>query len=587
VEPQHTQRKLTTILAADVEGYTRLMRADEEATLDTLGEYREIIDVLIARHDGRVFSTGGDSVLAEFGSAVEAVRCAISCQEEIASRNAELADDRKLLFRIGINVGDVMIRDGDLFGDGVNVAARLEGLAEAGGVCISGSLFEQIKHKLSVGFEDMGPQEVKNLAEPVSTYRLVPGRVSVSEGAAANAGPALELSDKASIAVLPFENMSGDPEQEYFADGIAEDIITALSRFRWFFVIARNSSFTFKGKAVDVRTVGRELGVRYVLEGSVRRSGNRLRITAQLVEAATGNHLWAERYDGALEDIFDLQDRITEGVVGAVEPSVRLAEIERARRKRPDSLDAYDLYLRALPHAWAFTPAEADKAIELLEMALRIDPGYVAAHGLAAWCNGHFSTLVPGYPRGPVSVQHARAVLGPDTDDSLALASAAWALAFFERDYDVAIDAIKRALAFTPNSPIVLSFSALVHAYAGRFDVAIEHAEASLRLSPFDPMRFMAELAAAYGHFFTERYDEAAEAARRSAHINPKFVPAVTLIVASCARSGHTQAAQAAAERLLSLSPDFRVADFVRIGRFAPDLIEKYAAALRETGLPE
>jgi tetratricopeptide (TPR) repeat protein len=274
-------------------------------------------------------------------------------------------------------------------------------------------------------------------------------------------------------------------------------------------------------------------------------------------------------------------------VVGAVEPSVRLAEIERARRKRPDSLDAYDLYLRALPHAWAWTPAESEKAIELIESALRIDPDYVAAHGLAAWCNGIFATVVPGHPRTSVSVQHARAVLDRDTDDSLALAFAAWALALFERDYDVALDAIQRALAFTPNSPIVLSHSAIVYAYAGRFDAAIKHAEASLRLSPFDPMRIVAELAAAYGHFFTERYDDAAEAAQRAARINTQFVPAIAMVVASCTRGEQSEAAQAAAERLLDLNPDFRVGDFVRIGRFAPELSEKYGAALREAGLPE
>ena len=337
-------RKLTTILAADVEGYTRLMRADEEATLKTLGEYRDVIDGLIARHEGRVFSTGGDSVLAEFGSAVEAVRCAISCQEEISSRNAELADDRKLIFRIGINVGDVMVRDGDLFGDGVNVAARLEGLAEPGGVCISGSVFEQIKHKLSLGFEDMGQQEVKNIAEPVSAYRLVPGQVSVAATAAAKSSrvrhwripamaatvvliitagglaiwrpwePGMEpassekttlpLPDKPSIAVLPFTNLSGDPKQDYLSDGITESLITRLARQPDMFVIARNSSFTYKDKAVKVQQVGRDLGVRYVLEGSVQKAGERIRITAQLIEAATGNHLWADSYDRELQDLW-------------------------------------------------------------------------------------------------------------------------------------------------------------------------------------------------------------------------------------------------------------------------------------------
>jgi TolB-like protein len=583
---ERVQRRLAAILAADVVGYSRLMEADEEGTRVCLRNLQtDLIDPQIATDGGRIVKTMGDGILAEFPSAVDAVRSALAIQKAIVEQNDSLPENRRITFRVGINLGDIIVEGDDIHGDGVNVAARLEGLCEPGEVYISGSVHEQVAGKLAASFDDLGHQAVKNMAKPVRVYRA--GAEATPTAPPESAGKAPPLPDKPSIAVLPFANMSGDPEQDYFADGIAEDIITALSRFRWFFVIARNSSFTYKGRNVDVRQVGRELGARYVLEGSVRKDGNRLRITAQLVESATGNHLWAERYDGALEDVFDLQDQITEGVVGAIEPSVRLAEIERARRKRPDSLDAYDLYLRALPHAWAFTPAEVEKAIELLEMALRIDPGYVAAHGLAAWCNGHFSTLVPGHPRGPVSVQHARAVLGPDTDDSLALASAAWALAFFERDYDVAIDAIKRALAFTPNSPIVLSFSALVHAYAGRFDVAIKHAEASLRLSPFDPMRFLAELAAAYGHFFTERYDDAGEAARRSAHINPKFVPAATLVVASCTRSGHPQAAQAAAGRLLSLSPDFRVADFVRIGRFAPDLIEKYAAALREAGLPE
>jgi TolB-like protein len=587
VEPQHTQRKLTTILAADVEGYARLMRADEEATLETLGEYREIIDVLIARHDGRVFSTGGDSVLAEFGSAVEAVRCAISCQEEIASRNAELADDRKLLFRIGINVGDVMVRDDDLFGDGVNVAARLEGLAQAGGVCVASSVFEQVKHKLSLGFEDLGPQEVKNITEPVSAYRLVPGSVSVSAGAAADREPAFELPDKPSIAVLPFENISGDPEQGYFADGMAEDIITALSHFRWFFVIARNSSFTYKGRAVDVRTVGRELGARYVLEGSVRKGGNRLRINAQLIETETGNHLWAEKFDGALEDVFDLQDRITEGVAGAIEPSLRQAEVERARRKRPENLDAYDLYLRALPHAWAWAPEEQEKSVELLEAALEIDPHYVAAHGLLAWSYSAFVVLDPSDSRRDKSVQHARAVLGPNTDDSLALAFASFALALFERDYDAALSAVDRALSLTPNSPTVLAYSAASNAFAGHFDTAIEQAQASLRLSPFDPLRFTAEVSAGYGYFFSGRYHDAAEAALRCIHINPQFLPGYPLVVASRIREDRAQDARQAVERLLGFKPDFRVSEFIRVGRFSPDLNEAYAAALREAGLPE
>ena len=582
---EHAERRLAAILAADVVGYSRLVGMDEEGTIAHLKTLREeLIEPTIAGHRGRTVKLMGDGALVEFASAADAVRCAVEIQHSMAERDVALPADQRIEFRIGINLGDIVIDGDDILGDGVNVAARLEGIAEPGGICVSAKVHEEVRGKLGVVFDDIGPRQLKNIAQPVRTYRVDLGPPAPPSE---EAKPARPLAERPSIAVLPFENMSGDPEQEYFADGIAEDIITALSHFHWFLVVARNSSFTYKGRAMDVRTVGRELGVRYVLEGSVRKGGNRLRITAQLIETATGNHLWAERYDGALQDVFDLQDRITEGVVGAVEPSVRLAEIERAHRKRPDSLDAYDLYLRALPHTWAYTAAGSKKAIELLESALRIDPGYMAAHGLAAWCNGHFAMLVPGQPRGSISVQHARAVLGPDTDDSLALAFAAWALAFFERDYDDALDAIQRALAITPNSPMVLSLGALVHAYAGRFDAAIKHAEASLRLSPFDPVRFLAELAAAYGHFFTEHYDDAAEAAQRSAQINPQFAPAVALIVAGRTRGGHPQAAQAAAERLLSLSPDFSVGDFVRVGRFAPELNEKYAAALREAGLPE
>ena len=364
VEPTGVKRKLTVILAADAEGYTRLMREAEEPTLETLTEYRTIIDGLIARHDGRIFSTAGDSVVAEFASPVEAVRCAVEIQEELRVRNAELPDDRKLRFRIGINVGDVMAKGDDLFGDGVNVAARLEGLAEPGGICLSGSVFEQVKHKLSLGFDDIGPQQVKNIAEPVPAFRIVPGSVSVVPGAkpvpklsaaprwrtaaiaagmavvvlaagaavwkfylrgpapltevASEAKMAFPLPDKPSIAVLPFVNISGDPNQESFSDGITEDLITDLSNLENLIVIARNSVFTYKGKPVKVQQVGEELGVHYVLEGSVRKSGKRVRITAQLVDALTGHHLWAERYDRDLEDMFALQDEITKKIVATM-----------------------------------------------------------------------------------------------------------------------------------------------------------------------------------------------------------------------------------------------------------------------------
>ncbi len=584
-------RRLAAIFAGDIAGYSRLMGVDEEGTLRQLKAHRkELVDAKITEHRGRIVKTTGDGLLVEFVSVVDAVRCAVEIQRGMVERNAEVPAEKRIEFRIGINVGDIISDANDIYGDGVNVAARLEALAKPGGILVSRNVYDQVRDKLSFSFEDLGEQTVKNIARPIGIHQVhLHGSAG---GVREKAAPAPTKADapefnRPTLAVLPFENLSGDPEQEYFADGIAEDIITALSRFRWFLVVSRNSSFTYKGRAVDVRAVGRELGVRYVLEGSVRKGGNRIRITAQLIDAASGNHLWAEKYDGALEDIFDLQDRITEGVAGAIEPSLRQAEIDRARRKRSDNLDAYDLYLRALPHAWVWAPEEAEKAIELLDMALRIDPGYVAAHGLAAWCNSAFATLVPGHPRRLDSVRHARAVLGPNTDDSLALSWAAFALAFFERDYDTALDAVKRALTATPNSPIVLSLSALVHSFAGRFDVAIKHAQASLRLSPSDPMRFIAEVAAGYSHFFTDRYDEAAQAAQRCVHINPHFVPAHVLAVASRARSGNQQATRGAAEHLLRVKPDFHIGEFVRVGRFSPDLNERYAAALREAGLPE
>lgn len=592
---ERVQRRLAAIMAADVVGYGRLMGEDETGTRARLRSLlAELIDPRIAQDGGRIVKTTGDGILVEFGSAVDAVRSALAIQSALAERNAKLPGQQRLVFRVGINLGDVIIEEDDIHGDGVNVAARLEGLCQPGEVYVSGTVRDHVEGKVAAAFDDLGEQALKNISKPTPVYRAS-AKTTGSAVAPVEPGVKSSLPDRPSIAVLPFENMSGDTEQDYFADGIAEDIITALSRFRWFFVIARNSSFTYKGRNVDTRQIGRELGVRYVLEGSVRRGGSRLRITAQLVEAATGNHLWAERYEGTLEDVFDLQDQITEGVAGAVEPSVRLAEIERARRKRPESLDAYDLYLRGLQHAWSYAPAETEDAIAFLEAALQIDPGYTAAHGLAAWFHGNWATTVPGHSQGSAFVQnarsralkHARAVLGPDTDDSLALAFSGFALALHERDYDVALDAIKRALALTPNAPMVLSLAALVEAFAGQFKDAITHAKTSLRLSPFDPMRYTAELATAYGYFFTEHYDEASEAAQRSAHVNPQFVSAVALLVASRTRGGHTQAAQSAAERLLSLSPDFRIGDFIRMGRFASEWNEIYAAALREAGLPE
>ena len=384
------ERRLAAILTADVAGYSRLMGADEEDTLARLRTHRrELIDPKINEHRGRIVKTTGDGILIEFPSVIEAISCAVAVQREMAERNAATPQDRRIAFRIGVNLGDI-------HGDGVNIAARLEGIAEPGGICVSEDAFRQVRGKVDAEFDDLGEQSLKNIVRPLRVYRVRPQKPTEEPARA------LPLPDKPSIAVLPFANMSGDPEQEYFADGMVEEIVTALSRIRWLFVIARNSSFTYKGRSVDVKQVGRELGVHYVLEGSVRKAANRVRITAQLIEAATGTHVWAERYDRSLDDIFALQDEIALSAVGAIEPSLRNAEIERVKRKRPDNLGAYDLVLRALPHAYAAMPEEARIAVPLLERALALEPDYGLAHGYLSLCyeivfarGGHTRRLPP------------------------------------------------------------------------------------------------------------------------------------------------------------------------------------------------
>jgi adenylate cyclase len=370
-------RRLTAILAADVAGYSRLMGADEEATHERVQAHlRELVNPKIGAHRGRIVKNTGDGFLAEFASVVDAVRCAVEVQRGMAKRNEGTPPESRIEFRIGVNLGDVIVEEHDIFGDGVNVAARLEGLAEPGGICISGTVRDHIGERLPYAFEDIGEQIVKNIARPVRAYRIAPERVgSAVEPPPASPQPLL-LPDKPSIAVLAFQNMSNDPEQEFFADGIAEDIITALSRYPFLFVIARNSPFTYKGRAVDVKQVGRELRVRYVLEGSLRKAGNRIRVTAQLVEAETAKHVWAERYDRDLADVFAVQDEITEAVTIAITPAIAEAEQQRAVRKPPGSLDAWAAYQRGL---WHFNKVSADDntlARKFFQQAVDLDPSF-------------------------------------------------------------------------------------------------------------------------------------------------------------------------------------------------------------------
>ena len=479
--PVHpVERKLAAIFAADIAGYSRLMARDEVGTLARLKACRVIIDELIASHRGRIFNTAGDSVVADFASAVDAVQCAVAVQATISTENTEQRAE-PMQFRIGVHVGDVMVDGENLLGDGVNIAARLESLAEPGTICISAVVRDQIGNRLPLAFDDLGEQQVKNIAQAIRVYRVQTGRPAPPPVAT------LPLPDKPSIAVLPFQNMSGDPEQEYFADGMVEEIITALSRIRWLFVIARNSTFTYKGQALDVKQVGRELGVRYVLEGSVRKGGNRVRITGQLIDAETGAHLWADRFDGSLEDVFDLQDKIAVSVAGVIEPALQAAEMRRSAARPTTDLTAYDLYLRALAASYPLTKERVIAALGLLEQAIAIDRHYGLALSLAANCHMNLDRanwaeeLETNRCKG---IDLARRALQAGENDPIILAHAAVLLAYFGEDIGAMIGLIDRALALNPSFARGWQASGTLRLWAGQHDLAIEHVETSLRLSP-------------------------------------------------------------------------------------------------------
>jgi adenylate cyclase len=592
VAGERVERRLAAILAADVAGYSRLMGADEVGTLAALKAHRrEIVDPAIAAHRGRIVKTTGDGILVEFASAVDAVTCAIAVQQRMAERTADRTEPH-IQFRVGINIGDIIIDDDDIFGDGVNVAARVENECEPGGVCLSGSAFEQIRGKTSFTFDDLGDKSLKNIDRPVRLYaaRLAGAMSPTSASADAEATRPLPLPDKPSIAVLPFTNMSGDPEQEYFADGMVDEIITGLSRIKWLFVIARNSSFIYKGKPVDVRQVGRELGVRYVLEGGVRKSGNRIRVTAQLLEAANGAHLWADRFDGALEDVFDLQDQITEKVVGIVEPSLRQSEIERSRRKRPDSLGAYDLYLRALPHFASDMPEDAKIGMEFLEEALKIDANYASAHAYLAWglemrvVRGGFNVV-----DAEAGARHARAALDHGGDDATALGIASFAILHLGHDFAAASGAIARALSLNGSCAIALYFGAHVHSLSGDPTKAEDYALRALRLSPFDPLCFVAHFALGNVRFREGRYDDAASSYAEGVGANPRFSTLYALQAAALGMAGRIDATKPISRRLFELEPTFRIEPFITFftAFAAPEIVNNWPVGMRNAGLPE
>ena len=588
-ETGHPTRRLVAILAADVVGYSRLMAADESGTLTRLKrQLAELIEPLIASHRGRVVKTTGDGLLVEFGSANDALRCAIEWQRRISKCEAAVAEDQRMAFRIGINLGDVIVDGGDVFGDGVNVAARLEALADPGGVVISASLHEQIRGKFDVGFVDGGERSLKNIPRPVRVFAVI-----IDGGAAASAGPttasASPLYDRPSIAVLPFTNMSGDPEQEYFADGMVDDIITTLSRFPELFVIARNSSFVYKGRPVDVGQVARELGVRYVLEGSVRKSGSRVRISGQLIDTASRAHLWADRFEGTLEDVFELQDHVAERVVGELLPSILKAEIERAKRKAPASLAAYDCFLRALP-LFAAETGEAE-AVRLVEEALRLDPKFARAHAMLAHLNEQRYRDRGNENRDDAKAaaeRHARAAIAYGWDDGWALAHAGFVLAIPVKDVAASRTALDRAVFLNPNSAVALTFRSIVRATTGDPRGGIEDAEGALRLSPRDPFAYSSEIALSVAYFDLADYRRASLHARRALDLKPDFVPArAALAISALARGDRTEAAAEVKwfEERFAAPPGVVLSGIVDVLPPSP-VYDKWQAALREVGQP-
>jgi adenylate cyclase len=571
------QRRLAAILVADVVGYSRLMGSDESGTLTQLEALRtEIIEPQIATHAGRLFKAVGDGFLIEFASAVQAVSCAKAIQEANGQG--------RLPLRIGIHIGDIVVQGDDLMGDGVNVAARVEGIADPGGIAITRAVHEQVRDKLDLGFVDKGEIELKNIQRPVQVFVIGGSKV---HGKAA----ALPLPDKPSIAVLPFQNMSGDPEQDYFADGVVEDIITALSRFKSLFVIARNSSFTYKGKTVDIKQVGRELGVRYVLEGSVRKAGGRVRITGQLIESQTGAHLWADRFDGSIDDIFGLQDQVTISVVGAVAPKVDQVEIERAKRKAVENLDAYDNFLRGMAQMHEFTRTTFYEALRLFYRAIELDPTFATPYGMVARCHAYirgqnWSTDKDFEVSETRRMAERLAVLG--NDDALALCSAGYALVRICNDDSLGIAMIDQALAINQNLAVAWANKGAAAVLVGQHSDAIAPLLRALRLSPLDPEAYWAETMIAVAHLFQGNNAEALEWTTKALARRPDYMVAFWVAANASAFLGNFDTARTCIERMIQLNPGMRMSNlraFIPFRRLED--VEKTIEGTRLAGLPE
>jgi TolB-like protein/Tfp pilus assembly protein PilF len=568
------------------------MGADEVGTLNALKTLRrELVDPAIAAHKGRIVKTTGDGMLVEFASAVDAVTSAVEVQAKMGERKSEAPHE--IRFRIGINIGDIIIDGDDIFGDGVNVAARIENECEPGGVYLSSSAFEQVRGKTSFAFDDLGEKQLKNIDRPVRLYAVttsVPSPATAAKSPAETGKP-LALPDKPSIAVLPFQNMSGDPEQDYFADGMVEEITTALSRFHWLFVIARTSTFAYKGRGIDVKQVSRELGVRYLLEGSVRKSGNRVRITGQLVDATTGTHLWADRFDGSLENIFELQDQVASGVVGAIDPKLLAAEMARIKRKAPAHLTAYDCFLRASDLIYQWTNESHEEALRLLYQAIDLDPEYAQAHAFAAWCYiwRWMTARVLDAEEENEAKRLAREAIRFGRDDGFSLAWGGYTLGFLARTIAEVREGaafIDQALLLNPNLARAWNLSGWVRVWLGEPDIAIEHLARAMRLSPLDFAFHAMEAATAHAHLRAGRYLEATTWAEKAFRDQPNNLEALTAIAIANVLGGDIDKAQAAMKQLLRIAPNRRISNY-----FLPYVPDERRAlvgdALRKAGMPE
>lgn len=589
------QRRLAAILAADVAGYSRLMAADELGTLGRLKTLRtQIIDPKIAEFQGRIVGSAGDSLLVEFSSAVSAIEAAIEIQDNLARENADQPEERRMIFRIGVNLGDVILEGDTIYGDGVNIASRLEKLAEPGGICIGRNVYDQVKGRLACVYEDLGEHQLHNISEPVRAYRVMPAEHDAGVTPNPMIGGALPLPGKPSIAVLPFANMSGDSEQEYFADGMVEEIITALSHIRWLFVIARNSTFAYKGRAVDVKQISRQLGVQYVLEGSVRKAGSKLRITGQLIDGTTGAHLWADRFEGVVEDIFDLQDQVTSRVVAAIAPRLEQAEIDRSRRKRTENLDAYDYYLRGLSAIHRWTRPDVEAALSFFHRAIGLDPDFASAYGMAARC--YSVRKVSGWVEDPANDaaeanRLARRAAELGRDDAVALCTAGIAMSFVVGDLDRGRELVDRAIELDPNMAWAWLFSGWTRIWLGEPEAALEQVSRALRLNPLDPHRASMYGAMASAHFAAGRYEESLTWAECWAREQGALLYISVLATASAALAGKPDRARENLNWLRSNYPNLSVSSISKPGGMfpfrRPQDIEKIAEGLRKAGLPE